>query len=149
MWFRCWSISQDKSMCLCVPAGTWLVLPGSVGWTSCLFLILHHMGIYSSACARPLRPTCPVPALFYVQLTHKEIGSNCGDGCYGFIIRVKYLIKLKNSPSLTLTQNRQKNQTANIFQHSPSHLFKHFECHGSPVIQNGTFPSHDPSGPTC
>lgn len=45
---------------------------------------------WASACARPLHPTCPVPALFYVQLTHKEIAINCGDGCYGFIIRVKY-----------------------------------------------------------
>lgn len=31
-----------------------LVLPGAVGWTSCLFLMHHHMGIPSSTCAAPM-----------------------------------------------------------------------------------------------
>lgn len=142
-WFR-WLVDivgkEHVSLCPKQARG-WdeLVLPGSAGWTSCL-------GINSSAWACPQPPTSPMPALSYVQRTHKEIGGNCRDGCFGLMVRWIYFSK---NLIVTLSLNKQKIQlTANIFQHSPSHLFKHFKCHQSPVNRSGIF-HRDPSGPTC
>lgn len=140
MWFRCWPLSQDISMCSSVPSRhvaemSWCCQ--ALNWTSCLFLLQHHMGVCSSTCARP-----PLFAsLFYLKLTQEEIGSNCGGCCF---LSIKCFIY---NHFLILSLNGKENSTANSF--SPSHLFKHFKCHISSVTQNGTFHSHAPAGTVC
>lgn len=96
-------------MCLCVPASTWLRWAGAARlcWLNLVPVLykppLGHqlicMRLYTAA------PTSPVPALSYVQRTHKEISRNCRDGCFGLNRKVNVFFK-----NLILSLNKQKIQ---------------------------------------